>query len=59
MIAKVNPADYDLVVNQVSKLEEAWKTGDDFEMVRILKQIVPDFRSNNSKYESLDKPLPE
>jgi len=26
-----------------------------FEIVRILKTIVPEFKSNNSVYESLDK----
>ena len=57
MIAKVNPADHVLVASQIEKLELSWKTNDDFEMVRIIKQIVPDFRSNNSKYEKLDAPL--
>jgi len=57
MIAKVNPADHELVTSQIEKLELSWKTSDDFEMVRIIKQIVPDFRSNNSIYESLDTPL--
>lgn len=58
MNARVNPMEHDLVVSHMEKLETAWKTGDDFEMVRMIKQIVPDFRSNNSIYESLDKPLP-
>jgi len=57
MIARVNPVEYDLVKSHMEKLETAWKTGDDFEMVRMIKEIVPDFRSNNSIYESLDMPL--
>jgi FlaA1/EpsC-like NDP-sugar epimerase len=56
-IARVNPADHGLVVSQLEKLETVRKTGDDFEMVRTIKEIVPDFRSNNSIYESLDRPL--
>jgi FlaA1/EpsC-like NDP-sugar epimerase len=58
MIARVNPANHDQIVSQLEQLEAVWKTGDDFEMVRIIKNIVPDFRSNNSIFESLDKPLP-
>jgi len=57
MIARVNPVAHDLVAIDMEKLDAAWKTGDDFEMVRVIKGIVPDFRSNNSIYESLDKPF--
>ena len=56
LIAKVSPAKFDAVTSQLDKLDVAWKMGDDYEMVRIIKEIVPDFRSNNSRYESLDKP---
>lgn len=56
MIARVSPEEYNMVVSQLEKLEAARKTGDDFKMVRIIKEIVPDFRSNNSIYEILDKP---
>ena len=55
LIAKVNPADYHKVTGQMERLEAAWKTGDDFEMVRRIKEMVPDFISNNSIYEALDK----
>jgi FlaA1/EpsC-like NDP-sugar epimerase len=56
LIAKVNPADHRVVIEQLKRLEAAWKTGDDFEMVRRIKDMVPDFISNNSIYEALDKP---
>ncbi len=55
MIAKVSPVEYDLVTGQMKKIETAWKTGDDFEMVRRVKEMVPDFHSNNSVYEVLDR----
>jgi FlaA1/EpsC-like NDP-sugar epimerase len=57
MIAKVKPSDHKTVVAQVDKLQEVWTTNDDVEIVRVIKQIDPDFRSNNSRYEDLDEPL--
>jgi FlaA1/EpsC-like NDP-sugar epimerase len=55
MIAKVSPSRHEIVMAQLEQLKNAWETGDDTEMVRIMKQMVPDFRSNNSRYEALDK----
>jgi len=57
MIARVTPTRHDDLIPQIEKLETAWKTADDFEIVRVIKEIVTDFRSNNSIYESLDEPL--
>jgi FlaA1/EpsC-like NDP-sugar epimerase len=57
MIAKVNPVEYDRVAAQLETLTAAWKGGDDFKMVRVIKEIVPEYLSKNSIYESLDKSL--
>ena len=55
MIAKVNPLEYDRLVTHLQKLESAWKQGNDLEMVMNLKEIIPDYLSNNSIYEKLDR----
>lgn len=57
MIAKVNPLDHIVVTSSLEKLKIAWEKGDEFEMVRRLKEIVTDFRSNNSIFETLDSAL--
>jgi hypothetical protein len=37
------------------RLLEASYSFDDMEVVRIMKEIVPEYKSNSSKYEVLDK----
>lgn len=55
MIAKVREYDYDTAVqNEERLLRESYKF-DDMEIVRIMKEVVPEFKSNSSKYEVLDK----
>lgn len=54
MIAKVSPVDADTLSGQLLQLHEKWSEGDNFGMVGIVKEIVPNFRSNNSVYETLD-----
>lgn len=56
LIAQVNPEDYTTVTRGLEMLDDARKNGDDVEMVRRIKDMVPDFISNNSIYEALDKP---
>jgi predicted nuclease with TOPRIM domain len=41
---------------EISKLIEMFYTQDNVKIVRQLKSIVPEYRSNNSIYESLDNP---
>ena len=55
MIAKVREYDYNIAVENEERLLKASYTFDDMEIVRIMKEIVPEFKSNNSKYEVLDK----
>jgi FlaA1/EpsC-like NDP-sugar epimerase len=56
MIAKVSPVSLELVKTNLDVLKESWNTNDNFKIVAQLKKIAPDFRSNNSIYESLDLP---
>ena len=54
MIAKVREYDYAAAVENEERLLKTSYTFDDMEIVRIMKEIVPEFKSNNSKYEILD-----
>ena len=53
-ISKVITYPYDQVVGVINDLIALNKNHDDFEMVKRMKEIVPEFKSNNSKYEELD-----
>ena len=54
-IAAVREYDYDLVRKNEDRLHEASFGYDDMEIVRIMKEIVPEFKSQHSKYEALDR----
>lgn len=54
MIAKVREYDYELAVKNEDRLREASYTFDDMVIVRIMKEIVPEYKSQHSKYEVLD-----
>ena len=53
-IAEVRVYDYDQVCKDIDELIEISKNYDDMETVRKMKQIVPEYKSNNSVYEKLD-----
>lgn len=54
-IAKVRQYDYDTVERDIEDLVEISKRYDDMATVKKMKEIVPEFKSNNSVYEVLDK----
>ena len=54
-IAEVRQYDYDQVSKEIDELIEISRKYDDMETVRKMKQIVPEYKSNNSVYEVLDK----
>lgn len=54
-IAKVRQYDYDAVERDIEDLVEISKHYDDMATVKKMKEIVPEFKSNNSVYEVLDK----
>jgi FlaA1/EpsC-like NDP-sugar epimerase len=54
MIAKVREYDYEEVQKQINNLIQLFRTQDNFEIVRQMKKIVPEFISKNSMYEKLD-----
>ena len=56
-VAKVRQYEYGEVCWQFDELEKLSKTCDEMAIVRKMKIIVPEFKSNNSKYEAIDKEL--
>ena len=56
-VAKVRQYEYGEVCWQFDELEKLSKTCDDMQIVRKMKIIVPEFKSNNSKYEAIDEEL--
>jgi len=54
-IAEVREYDFAEVSKEVDELIEISKQYDDMATVKMMKDIVPEFKSNNSIYEQLDK----
>lgn len=55
MIAKVREYDYDSVSRDIDELIDISYTYDNMKIVAKMKQIVPEFISQNSSYEILDR----
>ncbi|MCH5174277.1 MAG: polysaccharide biosynthesis protein [Prevotellaceae bacterium] len=56
-IANVRHYEYDEVCRQLDELDDICKTYNEIDIVRKMKMIVPEFKSNNAKYEAIDKEL--
>lgn len=54
-IAKVREYPYDLALKNEEELYDLSFTYDDMAIVRKMKEIVPEYRSQHSKYEALDQ----
>lgn len=55
MVAKVMVYDYEDVSKKVQELIDTACYYQDKEVVKLMKKLVPEFKSNNSIYEELDK----
>ncbi|MGO3306160.1 MAG: polysaccharide biosynthesis protein, partial [Sphingobacterium sp.] len=55
MIAKVRENNFNSVKEQLNELFDATTTNNSLEVVHKMKLIVPEFKSQNSIYEQLDK----
>ena len=53
-IAQVREYDYEEVSREIDELIEISKNYDDMATVKKMKEIVPEYKSNNSIYEALD-----
>ncbi len=56
-IAQVQPTSYDYISNAVNNLEACANKGNDQELVNLMKEIVPEFISNNAAFNNIDKVL--
>ena len=56
-IAQVREYDYEEVNREIEELVEISKQFDNMATVRKMKQIVPEYKSNNSVYEQIDQEL--
>lgn len=54
MVAKVREYDYDTACANEEKLLEVSETFDDMAIVKVMKEIVPEYKSRHSKYVVLD-----
>ena len=54
MIARVREFDFDVVSKQIDILIETSYSDKPFTIVKQMKQLVPEYISNNSIYEQLD-----
>ena len=54
MVAKVREYDYDTACANERRLMEVSGTFDDMTIVKVMKEIVPEYKSRQSKYEALD-----
>ena len=59
MIAKVKTHDFISVKNEIQTLISFALKGEIWKVVELMKQIVPEYRSNNSVFEKLDMPITE
>lgn len=57
MIAKVRKYNFDEVSRRIDELIALASEGEIHEMVRTMKEIVPEYISNNSEFESIDSEL--
>jgi FlaA1/EpsC-like NDP-sugar epimerase len=54
MIASVREYDYEVAVANEDRLRDLSFTHDDMAIVKLMKEIVPEYKSKCSKYEVLD-----
>ena len=55
MIAKVREEEYKQAEKMINELINAVSSGDEFYMVSLMKEMVPEYISNFSRFEDLDK----
>jgi len=56
LIAKVKTYDHNEISKQIDELIDLFDAQDNFSIVKKMKELLPEFSSQNSIYEQLDKP---
>lgn len=59
LISKASHVNYDTIKSNVEQLVSLAKTNQVYDVVRQMKQIVPEYKSNNSEFAELDKEAAE
>jgi FlaA1/EpsC-like NDP-sugar epimerase len=54
MIAKVVHNEYNTMLDHLNQFEKLIKTQNNIEIVKLMKRIIPEYKSQNSVYEVLD-----
>ena len=54
MVASVREYDYETACRNEDRLMEVSRTFDDMQIVKVMKEIVPEYKSQSSKYTVLD-----
>lgn len=57
MVAETREYDFESVQESIDSLIASAKLENDWKTVRIMKLMIPEFKSNNSKFERLDNQL--
>jgi FlaA1/EpsC-like NDP-sugar epimerase len=55
LIAKVNVPSYSYMDIQMNMMQEVLEVGNNNELVSKIKEVIPEYKSNNSIFEKLDK----
>jgi len=55
MIGRVHEYNFDFISDKINKFYDILERNDKLEIVKHMKRIVPEFRSQNSEYQRLDK----
>lgn len=55
LIAKLNTPSYAYIEVQINQMKEILNSGDNNKMVSKIKEVIPEYKSNNSIFEKLDK----
>ncbi|WP_207536407.1 polysaccharide biosynthesis protein [Desertivirga arenae] len=59
MVAKTREYNFETISNQIEELIKLGSQSQDWQVVAKMKEIVPEFKSNNSIYEDLDEEIKE
>lgn len=54
-VAQIQAVNVDTIEQAIMQFPFLLKSGDDYALVRKLKQLIPEFKSNNSIFQSLDQ----
>jgi len=55
LIAKVRQEPFNIVASQIDELIKSAATGDEFYMASLMKEMAPEYKSNYSRFEELDR----